>query len=237
MKIMYHGTEKERGEKILADQKMPVSISTDRKQHWLGDGIYLYRELIYAFRWILLMYEERTNHHDVTEDLLKKYSVLSIDVEYNRDRIFNLDNLEHYMVFKETEKAYKQKSAFSSRLEKLEYTDGLIINIMFKNLKYGENYDAVEASFPICSLSASITGRSRIKSISEYQICVKNDRIIRKIEDVTDSINFKEYKKRFLRLEQFKRNNTNECGSKVKYIDRQRGEKYGKRKNIGRGIK
>lgn len=115
---MYHGTEKERGEKILADQKMPVSISTDRKQHWLGDGIYLYRELIYAFRWILLMYEERTNHHDVT-----------------------------------------------------------------------------------------------------------------------DSINFKEYKKRFLRLEQFKRNNTNECGSKVKYIDRQRGEKYGKRKNIGRGIK
>ena len=49
---MYHGTEKERGKKIVAEQKMIPSISDDRRQHWLGDGIYLYREMLYAFRWI-----------------------------------------------------------------------------------------------------------------------------------------------------------------------------------------
>lgn len=37
---------------------MAASLSDDRKQHWLGDGIYLYKEVFYAFRWIELMYKE-----------------------------------------------------------------------------------------------------------------------------------------------------------------------------------
>lgn len=232
---MYHGTEKERGDRILAEQKMPVSVSSDRKQHWLGDGIYLYREMIYAFRWIMLMYRER--YAEEKETLLKKYSILAVDIEYNPNRIFNLDNPEHYMVFKKTTDAYKQKSAFSSKLQKLEYTDGVILNIMFKNLKYGEFYDAVEATFPICDFGEAATSKSRINTVSEYQMCVKNDGIIRKIENVTDSINLGEYQRRFHEFEDFKKSSMKENANLLKYTNRQRSEKYGKRKNTGRGIK
>lgn len=226
---MYHGTEKKRGESMLANQKMIASISNDRKQHWLGDGIYLYKEIFYAFRWIELMYKEHFGDNNIREDLLKKYSVLSIAIDYNPDRVFNLDNPEHYMVFREMETVYKKKSAFSSKLEKYEYSDGVIINILFKNLKYGENYDAVEAVFPTVELDGKLTEKSRIKSINEYQICIKNDRIINKIEDVTDTIEYDSFYPRLLKFENFKRVQGKKRNDVSKYVNGQRGGKYGKR--------
>lgn len=223
---MYHGTEKERGEKILSEQKMPVSVSSDRTQHWLGDGVYLYRDKFYAFRWISLMYEDRHGKEKEEEELLKKYSVLEVDVECNVERIFNLDNPEHCMAFKEIEKKYRGKSIYSSKLKNMEYTDGVIINIMFKNLNYGENYDAIEACFPIYDFS---TGSSRIKSMSEYQICIKNNRIIKEIRDITEFINVQKYKKCFSDFEKLKRSGQGQDGVNLQYKSRQRSVKYGKR--------
>lgn len=217
---MYHGTEKKRGKEMLAKQRMISSISDDRKQHWLGDGIYLYREIFYAFRWIELMYIEYYGNTDMREDLLKKYAILSVGIEYNPERIFSLDNPEHNRVFRETEMAYKKKSAFSSKLEKYEYSDGVIINILFKNLKYGENYDAVEATFPTVELKDILVSKSRIKSINEYQLCIKNDRIIRKIEDVTDEVEFDEYYSRLLSFEEFKHRWGKRRNDALKYVNK-----------------
>lgn len=90
-------------------------------------------------------------------------------------------------------------------MEKYEYSDGVIINILFKNLKYGENYDAVEAVFPTFELNESLSNKSRKKHISEYQICIKNDRIIGKIEDVSDKIDFDVYHPRLLNFNNFKK--------------------------------
>ena len=149
---MYHGTEKERGKKIVAEQKMI-------------------------------------------------------------QRIFNLDNPEHLMIFKNTELAYKKKSAFSSKIQKLEYSDGVIMNILFKNLTYGENYDAVEAVFPTVDLDEMLTEKSRFQSIHEYQI---------------EEIDFDIYYHRLADFENFrKRWGTKHCGT-VKYVGGQRGGKYGK---------
>mgnify|MGYP001052727306 FL=1 len=225
---MYHGTEKERGKKIVAEQKMIPSISDDRRQHWLGDGIYLYREMLYAFRWIELMYINHFGDTKIKEDLLKRYAVLRVTVHYNPERIFNLDNPEHLMIFKNTELAYKKKSAFSSKIQKLEYSDGVIMNILFKNLTYGENYDAVEAVFPTVDLDEMLTEKSRFQSIHEYQICIKNDNIIGRIEDVSEEIDFDIYYHRLADFENFrKRWGTKHCGT-VKYVGGQRGGKYGK---------
>lgn len=231
---MYHGTEKKRGEKILANQKMAASLSDDRKQHWLGDGIYLYKEVFYAFRWIELMYKEYFGDDNIKEELLRKYSILKVEINYNSDRIFNLDNPEHYMVFKKAEMAYRKKSVFSSKLEKYEYSDGVIINILFKNLKYGENYDAVEAVFPTFELNEALANKSRKKHISEYQICIKNDRIISKIEDVTDKIDFDVYHPRLLNFDNFKKYYGKKCNDTSKYVNGQKGGKYGKWQDFGR---
>ncbi len=225
---MYHGTEKERGKGMITTQKMAVSTSNDQRQHWLGDGIYLYKEIFFAFRWIVLMYDDYFGDDQKKENLLEKYSILNVEIEYNIDRIFNLDNPEHYMVFKATELAYKQKSAFSSKLARYDYTDGVIINILFKNLKYWENYDAVEAVFPIFELDDSLTAQSRLKTINEYQICVKNESIIKKIEDVTDTINFDIFYYRFSNFEKFKKGNGKKRLKNSKYVNNQRGGKNGK---------
>lgn len=232
--IVYHGTEKKRGEKMLADQKMIASISDDRRQHWLGDGIYLYRELFYAFRWIESMYRNHFGEDAMREDLLKKYSILSVMIDYDLDRIFNLNNPEHYIVFKKTEMMYRQKSAFSSKLEKYEYSDGVIINILFKNLKYGEYYDAVEAIFSTVELNEMLADKSRIKSISEYQLCVKNDRIINEIRDVTDTIDYDAYNVRILNFEQFRKKYKKKPIDGLRYVNGQRGGEDGKWQNIRR---
>ncbi len=232
---MYHGTEKKRGEKILSEQKMPVSISTDRKQHWLGDGVYFYRERFYAFRWIILMYKERNEKDNEEEELLKKYSILEADIEYNTERIFNLDNPEHCMVFKETERKLKEKGTFSEKLKNMEYTDGVVINVMFKNMKYGDNYDAVEATFPIYDFNIpSSTGSSRIKSLNEYQLCIKNSGIIKEIRDITEFINVKDFRERFIKFEKLKAYSKGQNAANGHYRNSQRSEKYGKRKNFGR---
>ena len=219
---------------MLVNQKMITSVSNDRKQHWLGDGIYLYREIFYAFRWIELMYKDYFGDANMEEELLKKYSILGVEIEYDPDRIFNLDNPEHYMVFKQTEMAYKKKSAFSSKLEKYEYSDGVIINILFKNLKYGENYDAVEAVFPTFELNDILTEKSRIKSINEYQLCIKNDRIINKIEDVTDAVDFDTYYTRLVNFEKFRSSQAKKHKNASKYVNSRKGGKYGKWQNPGR---
>ncbi|MCM1058223.1 MAG: hypothetical protein NC517_11540 [Firmicutes bacterium] len=228
---VYHGTEKKRGEKMLANQKMTASVSDDRKQHWLGDGIYLYREIFYAFRWIKLMFRDYYGDENIREELLKRYSVLNVEIEYDPARIFNLDDPEHYMVFKRVEMQYKKKSAFSSKIEKYEYSDGVIINILFKNLKYGEHYDAVEAVFPTIEMNETLAGKSRIKFINEYQLCIKNDSMIRKIEDITDTIDFDKYSLRLSNFEDFLKIHGKKRNNASKYMNGQKGERYGKRQN------
>lgn len=173
------------------------------------------------------MYKNHFGDDGIRENLLKKYSLLRVGIEYDPDRIFNLDNPEHYMVFKRTEYAYKQNSVYSSKLKNCECSDGVIINILFKNLKYGENYDAVEATIPTFELDD--VSSSRMKAINEYQLCVKNDKMIKKIEDVTDTVDFATFYPRFLDFEKFKRSQGKLCRDSSKYVNGQKGGKYGKR--------
>lgn len=201
---MYHGTEIERGRKIVQEQKFSVTVSTDRRQHWLGDGIYLYREILLAFRWIVMMFNAR-HKADMETELLHKYTILKASVECDEERIFRLDNWEHFCAFKKVEEEYKRKSELSPKLNKMECTDGMIINIMFKYLGYGNNYDMVEAIFPITKIDYEFCQTSRIRTFSEYQACIKNDSIIKNIVDISDAIDFKDYYKRYEDIEETKR--------------------------------
>lgn len=225
---MYHGTEKERGQRIVRTQKMEPSISNDRKQHWLGDGIYLYREFSYAFRWIVLMYKDRQEIDKIEDELLDYYSILEVDVVCPEERIFRLDNPEHLMVFKKAEQMYREKSAFSEKLRNLECTDGLIINILFKNLHYGDNYDMVEATFPINGFDSGFSKQTRVTSIVEYQACVKNDAIITRIVDISDTIDCKGNYKKHKELEEFKRKASIDITKAKKYSPKEKGGSYGK---------
>ena len=225
---MYHGTEIKRGKRIVQNQKMEPSISTERKQHWLGDGIYLYREFSYAFRWIVLMYKERQMLDCIENELLRYYSVLKVEVDCPDERIFRLDNPEHFMAFKRVEQNYRQNSVFSEKLRRLDCTDGFIINIMFKNLQYGDSYDMVEATFPIHDFVCGLSEQTRLKTVVEYQACVKNDVIITQIIDISDTINCKASYKIYKDIEEFKQKKLPDVTKINKYSSRGKGGSYGK---------
>ena len=44
---LYHGTGRERGDRMLSNQMMEVSVG---EHHWLGDGSYFFDEQLYAYK-------------------------------------------------------------------------------------------------------------------------------------------------------------------------------------------
>jgi len=191
--MYYHGTEAERGKRIIKRQKMDYSRSDEDKQHWLGDGIYLYRDCLYAFRWIVLMFNKKYQQENLKSELYAKYSILKVDIEYDYERVFSFNNPEHQIIFNKIREECIKKGQESNNFRKYNYVDGLIINIMFKKLNYGENYDMVEAVFPLESIGNI---KSRIKNLNEYQLCIKNPNKIIKIEDYSSKVDYDKYSKK-----------------------------------------
>lgn len=194
---MYHGSEIGRGNRMLRKQKMEYSRGDD---HWLGDGIYLYRDRLYAFRWIVIKYKERNSSESIRKDLLNKYIILKVEIDYDYDKMFSLFNPEHKMVFEHTREKCKGMAKYSKRLEAEEFTDGVILNIMFKNFDYGKYYSMVEAIFPLerCSKQDD----SRTNGIDEYQLCIKDPNMILKLTDCSLEFKTDEY---FDKLAKFNR--------------------------------
>ncbi|WP_167955595.1 hypothetical protein [Anaerosporobacter faecicola] len=149
--------------------------------HWLGDGIYLYKHELYVFRWLVIMYKDRNDEKRIKEQLFKRYSILDVDIDYNEKEVFSLIDPGHKILFEHFREQCEKKASYSKRLAKQEFTDGVVINIMFNNFEYGNKYSMVEAIFPISNCQSHIN--SRTNGFDEYQLCVKNPKKILKLVD------------------------------------------------------
>lgn len=184
MTRLYHGTEIERGKRILKKQKMEYS----RGGHeWLGDGIYLYRDKLYAYRWITIQYKNQFGTKNLKE-LFNHYLILNVDIKYDIERVFSFLNPEHQTEYSYIKEKCKQKAALSAEMSKYEFVDGVVLNFMFKKMGYDEKYDMVEAVF---SLLEEPDNHSRLRNLTEYQLCIKNPDCIVSICDCTEE--FKDY--------------------------------------------
>lgn len=198
---MYHGTEIERGNRMLRKQKMDYSRDNEQTQHWLGDGIYLYKDCFYAFRWIVLMFKKRYKQINLKSELYTRYSILKVDIDYNYECVFSFTNPEHQIVFDKIRDECKKKGQELKGFQKYKYVDGLIINIMFKKLNYGEHYDMVEAVFPLDNIKNM---NSRIQSLNEYQLCVKNPEIIKIIEDYSEMVDYNTFSEKLKKFDNYR---------------------------------
>lgn len=222
--MYYHGTAKDRGNRILKKQKMEYSRNTPKKEHWLGNGIYLYRDRLYSFRWIVLMYEERHNYQNIKDELFHKYSILGVELDYDNERVFRPENPEHLMVFEHVKEQCEKKQKYSKKISDSKFADGVIFNIMFKELGYSSKYDLIEYSFSTSELDSNMQKKSRIKTVRECQLCVKNPDIVKNIIDVSEEFPLEEYLVRYKEFNKFK----NASGSRYG-----KSGKYGKWKNSG----
>lgn len=190
---MYHGTDLESGEIIIQSQKMCPSRGD---HHWLGDGIYFYRDAEYAFRWIVIKYTENFQNSRAQDykSIFQEYIILT--AELNSDRNFNLDDPKTKLFFLKFQEQIKSKSENSKRIQdavnKSGFSDGVIVNILFEKMGFRNLYDYVSATFPIAYSDIS---PSRLDFIPELQICVKNAEIVTTINRycVEDFLYYKEF--------------------------------------------
>lgn len=215
---LYHGTHINRGKRILENNKMEYS----RGNHeWLGDGIYLYRDALYVYRWLVIQYKSHYNLYPKPSEIFKKYMILGVDIDYQYDRVFSFLNPEHKMEFLEVKEQCRKSNLVYKRIQKKQITDGVILNLMFNSMGYGDNYDMVEAIFPL--LDDENDTNTRLTILSEYQLCVKNPDKIKKIEDVTSTFSTDEYYKKLEKFNSYRTNNKKTNTYKIK-----RGYRYGK---------
>lgn len=176
--MYYHGTTKDNADVIVKDQFMLPSVGDDQ---WLGEGFYFYFDVEYAFRWILIKYTNNftnkyTNNYD---NIYEEYSIVSAEIHINSERLFDLDNINHRLLFisvkTEISKKIEQSVKYRDKVKNNRtVVDGVVFNYLFKYMKYGEKYDAVKAVFPI----SYIFDDSRMDYLPEPQLCVKNIDII-----------------------------------------------------------
>lgn len=186
--FVYHGTEIKCGNEILAKGFL---IPSKGDKHWLGDGYYFYKEEEYAFRWILLQYASgfKDDYKEYYNDIFIKYTIISADID--TDKIFDLDNIKDKLLFIKIGNIIKKKAEYSSRFKRKKIEDGVIINVMFSELGYDKDYDAVSATFPI---AYSYNTDSRQDFLPEPQICVKNQIVIKNIQKHNKDIVPEHYK-------------------------------------------
>lgn len=199
MKVYYHGTALQRGNSMLKKKKMEYSRGDDQ---WLGEGIYLYEHKLYAFRWIVIKYKEKFNPSRISTGLFENYMVLNVDVGYKQETVFSFLNPEHVLEFKEIKDRCNSKKGNIERLQKGEFTDGVVINFMFRNMDYDKAYDMVEAVFPLeRDLGATDT---RLQGLLEYQLCVKNPAKILGFFDCSNEFKYEEYQKKLNKFNVFR---------------------------------
>lgn len=181
---MYHGTDIKTGKNIIASQMMLPSVGD---HHWLGNGIYFYKDEEYAFRWIVIKYTDnfRNLYSGNYENIFEKYIILSADIISSRK--FDLDDLQTKLFFINIKNEILRKSENSKRiqeqLDRKGIADGVVFNVLFDKMGYSDMYDYVSATFPIAYLYDS---SSRLDYIPELQICVKNADIIENIAQYND---------------------------------------------------
>lgn len=186
---MYHGTSVDNGKKIIKTQQMNKSQGDEQ---WLGEGIYLYESEFLAFRWIDIKFRKEYVGLDKKENLFKKYMILQVDIECDPKRIFSFTNPENSMEFTRVKKRYMEFAQKTKRINGRGVYDGVILNIMFNDLGYNKYYDIVRGFFPY---KGNITmTHSRICNLGEEQICVKNEKCVKKISDCTDPNKYDEYR-------------------------------------------
>lgn len=175
MMNLYHGSNRERGEKIIRNEKFPVSRGDN---HWLGDGSYFFIQTFYAYKWIVDMYKRRI-HKSIPEyeALIESYLIININANWNIDKIFDLTNPEHKILFDIVLKEMKSKG----KIQDNKMPEGVVINYMFKELAYDKDYYAVRALF--IQNQHKYKFKNRLGYMPQEQICIRNPSIVQHIEE------------------------------------------------------
>ncbi len=177
--MYYHGTDISSVQNIL---KMGFIKPSTGDNHWLGDGCYFYKDEEYAFRWILMKYTDNFRNQSASDydGIYHEYMILAAEMNQNM-RIFSMENINNKLYFIKMKSSLQEKAEYSERFGKQlgnkGIVDGVVFNVMFEEMGLSEDFDAVEAVFPIML----VQGNSRLDYLPEVQLCIRRQDVIDKI--------------------------------------------------------
>lgn len=173
---LYHGTEINRGKRILTNRIMETSTG-DR--HWLGNGSYFYEDDFYAYKWIKDMFKFKFRYdYKTVDELFKEYLIIKAELNIPKKRIFKLDDVIHKIVFDTVYANCENKKQYIKRFKHTKMVDGVVLNIMFEEMNYKEKFDIVIATFKM--RENKYKGKQmRLNFMPEKQICIKNIEVIK----------------------------------------------------------
>lgn len=207
---LFHGSNKIRGNQLIDNGRMEISRGDN---HWLGDGSYLFAEDFQAYKWIVDMFKARYSMESLNyNSLLSHYLILQCQVSTNKKRVFDLTKSEHKIAFDNVHKELSKKK----KIPLDDVAEGVILNYMFNELGFDEEFDLVRAVF--CMNKDHYRNiKTRLGFMPQEQICIKNLDVVKDIKNY----NFKDRIKNFDVL----MNNYYYSGTKPKK------QTYDKRKN------
>jgi len=172
---LYHGSNRQRGERMLFDGEKLISRG---EKHWLGDGLYLFFDFLYAYKWIIDMYKKRIESctHEY-EQLIKDYIILEFKVTLDDEKIFDLTNPNHKILYDRTLKAMKAKGELPNR----KYPEGVVLNYMFEEIFNKGQFEAVQAVFQM--YKNQYDTRWRLGYMPQKQICIRNWDIVQTLNE------------------------------------------------------
>lgn len=190
----YHGTSKRNQESI---KENGFEESKPQKGHWLGRGIYFYKNIYYAIEWNIINYIKKGDSYI---DFTIKSAIIEATLNFEKFELLDLNDPIGYSYYLAIIENIKEK--FPEKIKKIERNGDIEIIRFLEELeeKTGEQYismfDVLIADYPKDIYNK---GNKNIKGnflpCIQKQICVKNKDVIEKLEMI--NLNNKEIRDYF----------------------------------------
>lgn len=180
----YHATDIKNIESIINDGFVESKAS---KGHWLGRGIYFFENLYYAVEWEIIGVIKQ----DIADykELTKKCGIVVAELDKRNYKVLDVSEPQGYAIFEYLLKIIKENYSEEKYNYILSKGYAYIIKILEyleikKKKQYLSRFDIICAVYPknISKIKTYLPGD--FISCVQKQICVKNPRAIKKVEEL-----------------------------------------------------
>lgn len=175
--IVYHGTTTENAQNILKENfTIPKRINYN---YWLGRGVYFFLEDIFAFKWCIHEYK-RIYKEEFSIDVASTMSIVESTLKYDENRLLDLTYFKGQCIFDEVYNGMLKSKKYAEELRKNPNNIVcIVIEYMFEILEFNKFYDLVKQIYRVYKPNYSKIVNARERGIPQYQLCVKNNDIIK----------------------------------------------------------
>lgn len=186
---VYHATNSCNTENILK-YGFKESKSTNKKEHWLGHGIYFFEDLYYAVEWAYLSIEKKNRTY---KQVTQQCDIIEATIDTDEFQTLDLNTGLGYEIYRSI---INKIMPLCNKEEKEKLQNGgdiKIIRIIEKiEQKLGimliSEFDVVCAIYPKNIYKKNSTKKGDFLVGFQRQICVKNKKAIIKLEIYNDAL-------------------------------------------------